>query len=159
MEKFDPTRFNLADALKKMQKQQVVPEKKHNHKEAFCHMSYATSNDNPDKNIYVRIWNSRDGVTPFCFQSKEFAVELQHVQWRSDQYDPNYKPKPGDLIWRDATQEDKELWFEQKKEMLRGINDPKMIEMAAHVLKTYEDNPQIFFAEIRDGEPVLDLVK
>ncbi|MCF2487482.1 hypothetical protein [Dyadobacter sp. CY347] len=129
---------------------------KPNHAEAFCHMTYESIGIR--KKISVVIYNSRDGVTPFVFQSKEFGVELQHVNWRADVYDPNYKPKTGDLIWRDATDEDKKEWFEAKKEMLRSVTDPQMKPMADHLLSAYEENPHIFFDEIRDGSPVFQLV-
>lgn len=129
---------------------------KHNHAEAFRHMVYQ-SND-PKKRITVHIFNSRDGVTPFCFQSKEFGVELQHAGHHVELYDPQYKPKPGDLIWRDATEEDKQKWFEKKKEMLRAVTG-EMEVIAKELLATYEEDPESYFQELNQGEPVLELVK
>lgn len=79
-------------------------EHNHNHKEAFCHMYYQGKSEVGA--ITVRIWNSRDGVTPFYYISEEFGIELQHVAWQNDKYDPSYKPKKGDLIWRDYTDEE-----------------------------------------------------
>lgn len=76
-------------------------ERGHNHAEAFCHMQYLGRSGN--KSIAVTIWNSRDGVTPFIMLSKEFGLELQHVNFHNDRYDPTYKPKKGDLIWRNYT--------------------------------------------------------
>jgi hypothetical protein len=46
------------------------------------------------------VWNSRDGVTPFCLRSKD-GVEMTHVDWNQDQYLPNYKPAPGERYFID----------------------------------------------------------
>lgn len=53
-----------------------------------------------------RIWNSRDGVTPFgfvCPSCKE--PKLQHVDWREDSYAPNHQPSSGQRVWVDLTRE------------------------------------------------------
>lgn len=88
----------------------------HSHVEAFCHMQYygAQASDvlypGPGRNslitkkhIVLLIWNSRDGVTPFTMFSQEFGIELQHVNFQGDVFDPGHKPKKGDMIWRDWT--------------------------------------------------------
>lgn len=69
------------------------------HAEAFCHMLYFGKSDRV--RVEVKIWNSRDGVTPmFCSLPAFPGVQLAHVNFHLDQYDPAYKPKKGDYIWR-----------------------------------------------------------
>lgn len=46
---------------------------KHNHAEAFAVMRYASK----DGSVTEKLWNSRDGVTPFTLMSKDDRVEMQ----------------------------------------------------------------------------------
>lgn len=55
--------------------------------------------------IELKIWNSRDGVTPFMTASNEYGITLYSVSWGSAKYDPNHKPKKGELIWVSHTEE------------------------------------------------------
>lgn len=85
-----------------MRKDLLTP--KHNHREAFCLMKYKSKQtsgfgEHEKKFAQVRIWNSRDGVTPFCFQIEQLGLELHHADWQEDLYNPHYKPVKGDLIW------------------------------------------------------------
>lgn len=71
-----------------------------NHPEAFKLMQYATD----DGTEFEIIWNSRDGVTPFCVLSKS-GKEMTHVNWDKDVMTPiNYKPGPGNRMFVDATE-------------------------------------------------------
>lgn len=72
----------------------------YNHAEAFCLMKYVDSAGNVEF-----IWNSRDGVTPFCVRSRQ-GLEARHVDWGADQRLPKHKPRSGDRIFRDMTMED-----------------------------------------------------
>lgn len=65
--------------------------------EAFCLMKYQAENGETEL-----IWNSRDGVTPFCIRLKSGA-EARHVEWQRDQYLPNYLPEVGERIFVDYT--------------------------------------------------------
>lgn len=71
--------------------------KPYEHKEAFCLMLYRDTAGNEEW-----IWNSRDGVTPFCIESRQ-GLQAQHVDWHRDSYVPDYKPKPGERIFVDLT--------------------------------------------------------
>ena len=71
-----------------------------NHAEAFCLMKYR-SDDGTEEEV---IWNSRDGVTPFVVPSKS-GKPMTHVDWKLDEYRPNFKPQPGDRYFVDATRE------------------------------------------------------
>lgn len=69
----------------------------YSHPEAFNFMEY--TGGRPGCRIFLTIWNSRDGVTPFCYISTEFGIELQHTNWNGDKFNPDHKPKTGELIW------------------------------------------------------------
>lgn len=71
------------------------------HAEAFCIMRYQSR----DGHVVEYIWNSRDGVTPFCIRAKDGKTELEHVCWNRDERRPDHKPMPGDRIFVDLTPE------------------------------------------------------
>jgi len=86
----------------------------HLHAEAFCLMWYACKCGHQE-----RIWNSRDGVTPFGMQcpscgSPSEMGSLMHVRWREDLYAPGHVPAPGQRIWIDMTWEAAEAYAEQR---------------------------------------------
>jgi hypothetical protein len=79
---------------------------KYQHAEAYCLMTYRADDGEEET-----IWNSRDGVTPFIVTLKS-GKQAMHVDWSTDRRDPNYKPKPGERIFVDLTEERrKELWL------------------------------------------------
>lgn len=49
------------------------------------------------------IWNSRNGVTPFVINCRNCGGEARHVNWGQDEYCPDYKPQPGERIFRDGS--------------------------------------------------------
>lgn len=76
------------------------------HPEAFCLMTYA-SKDGKEVEL---IWNSRDGVTPFCIPSRTrhdgtFDSALSHVDWHRDIRLMDYQPQPGERYFTDVTPE------------------------------------------------------
>lgn len=82
----------------------------HRHGEAFCLMWYACSCGHQE-----RIWNSRDGVTPFCTTcpscgSPKDLGSLTHVRWPEDTYAPDHKPTAGQRQWVDMTREAAEVY-------------------------------------------------
>jgi hypothetical protein len=77
-------------------------ERGHLHVEAFCLMWYACRQC-PHRE---RIWNSRDGVTPFGMSCPSCGgTELLHADWHRDQYAPDHKPADGQRVWIDMTRE------------------------------------------------------
>ena len=74
---------------------------RYNHREAFCLMKYAVQ----DGSEVEWIWNSRDGVTPFCVSNRAGNKMMQHVDWHLDRCLPNYQPHPGERIFIDLTPE------------------------------------------------------
>lgn len=85
----------------------------HVHGEAFMLMQYETAVPGPFTAAddarhtapFIRevIWNSRDGVTPYCVIAKDGVTELRHVRWSEDVYAPNHVPALGDRIFVDIT--------------------------------------------------------
>jgi len=85
----------------------------YNHAEAFKILMYASEKGGPDP-LVERIWNSRDGVTPFIvtphpdLQERFGPVEMRHVHWNEDRFEP-YWPhvglKVGDRIFVDMSRE------------------------------------------------------
>lgn len=65
-------------------------------KEAFCMMTYHCNTCHRSE----RIWNSRDGVTPFCCHCL-CGGEMRHINWSGDRRDVNHLPKRGDRIFID----------------------------------------------------------
>lgn len=100
----------------------MTTNQKFNHAEAFCWMEYFGKANNGRGTISVRIYNSRDGVTPFILRCEQFEMDLQHVHWQGDIRNVEYLPKKGDLIWRDITKQDVEKMskrvLEQRREEL-----------------------------------------
>lgn len=81
---------------------------KHNHGEAFALMWYVCQNKQGCPHT-ERIWNSRDGVTPFggitCPSCGTSGLKggLSHVMFSTDTYAPGHKLAPGQRFFRDGT--------------------------------------------------------
>ncbi|HET6584819.1 MAG TPA: hypothetical protein VFG69_15280 [Nannocystaceae bacterium] len=69
------------------------------HKEAFCVMSYRDADGTYGTHV-ERLWNSRDGITPYCIESAD-GRELRHVDWYNDRRDPEHQPVLGERIFVD----------------------------------------------------------
>ena len=61
--------------------------------ESFCLMWYGTGKDR------VRIWNARDGVSPFYIDSVR-----KHEDWHLDEFAPWHHLSVGDLVFVDLTE-------------------------------------------------------
>jgi predicted nucleic acid-binding Zn-ribbon protein len=73
------------------------------HKEAFALMRYGCEKCGH----HEIIWNSRDGVTPFCLGCPSCGeLSLNHVQWKLDRCDPDHKLHQGQRFFRDGTPEE-----------------------------------------------------
>ena len=74
----------------------------HQSAEAFCLMWYACR----ECGHCECIWNSRDGVTPFCMGCPSCGKpEMNHIEWQLDEYAPHHKPRRGQRIWASMTME------------------------------------------------------
>lgn len=69
------------------------------HREAFCLMKYR-SDDGSEEEM---LWNSRDGVTPFCIRSRNGEKMMSHVEWNKDTFIIDFDPPPGMRVFVDAT--------------------------------------------------------
>lgn len=104
-------------------------ERGHVHKEAFCLMWYQCR---ACKHL-ERIWNSRDGVTPFGTDCPSCGEDvLYHVAWGRDEYAPEHKLRWGQKFWRDGMPEEAEAIMRRRIESCRGteyeIKDPAYAE-------------------------------
>ncbi len=78
------------------------------HREAFALMWYACACGH-----HERIWNSRDGVTPFggvlCTSCGGRGMQtrgLKHIEWELDQRAPDHRLVDGQRFFRDGTAAD-----------------------------------------------------
>ena len=122
------------------------------HKEAFCLMWYACK----DCGARERIWNSRDGVTPFGTTCRSCGKIANHVEWGRDEQAPNYKPISGQRFWRDGTPDEAEAFMRRRIEKMKGteweVTDP---EYMAQLIATARDPSQS--SEFQKGWPFLDV--
>lgn len=85
----------------------------YNHKEAYCLMWYQSKGGHK-----IRIWNSRDGVTPFIIYI--CGQEYQHVMWQLDDCQPGYKLSGGDLYFRDFTEDEAKFFAKRRLDSCKG---------------------------------------
>lgn len=89
-----------------------------NHKEAFALMWYGCECGHRE-----RIWNSRDGVTPFITACPSCGEsELQHIWWNKDETNPSHKPFHGQRVWIDMTREAAEVRAKAYIEHMRTVH-------------------------------------
>ena len=74
---------------------------KYQHVEAFCLMQYQ---DEVTGEIEL-LWNSRDGVTPFCIPARDAKRLMQHTNFAADRRALDYQPEPGMRVFIDYTRE------------------------------------------------------
>jgi hypothetical protein len=89
----------------------------HHHAEAFCLMWYACH----ECGHRERMWNSRDGVTPFgtaCPSCQQ--PTLQHTDFHRDTYAPNHQPALGQRIWVAMTRERAEFLIQVRLLAMRA---------------------------------------
>lgn len=87
--------------------------KAHNHAEAFRLLRYMSH----DSSIIEHVWNSRDGVMPFCIPAKDGKTLLNHAGLHTSVYAPQYQPQIGERILVSATPET--AWLVAEKEVER----------------------------------------
>ena len=122
------------------------------HKEAFCLMWYACDNCGHKE----RIWNSRDGVTPFGMNCPSCgSLDLTHASWNEDQRVVEHGLLPGQRFWRDGTKEEavailkrRFALFEKKGQ---AVPDETKEQMLANL-----DAPPAERHEFQDGWPTIE---
>lgn len=65
---------------------------RHKYPEAFKLMTYRCQKMPEHEE---KVWNSRDGVTPFMLGCLKCNGMMAHVDWQKDEYLPNYIPERG----------------------------------------------------------------
>lgn len=123
------------------------------HKEAFCLMWYACK----DCGHRERIWNSRDGVTPFGILCRSCGKFANHVEWQRDECRPDYKPIKGQHIFRDGTPEEAEKFMRARIEKAKGTAHEPSPEYAALLVATVRNPDDPRNSEFQRGWPMLDV--
>lgn len=113
---------------------------KYKHGEAFCIMTYACKHCGHRE----RVWNSRDGVTPFGMSCPSCGEITNHVDWGMDKCAPNHKPLRFQKFWRDGTLEEAEV-------IIRRRNPPE--DIANMMLEEARRGK----GEFQTGWPMLDI--
>lgn len=116
------------------------PRVAHRHAEAFMVMRYESETGRHSE----LIWNSRDGITPFCVMprgSSERAEMMRHVDFRGDRCRPFHVPPIGSRIFVNLTidraRELRRGWYEKAKDSeswrpyLEGEDPAELIEKLA----------------------------
>lgn len=120
------------------------------HKEAFCLMWYACKCGHRE-----RIWNSRDGVTPFgCDCPSCKGGIMDHVEWHRDEPAPNHKLSRGQRFWRDGTPDEAEAIMRRRIEKSKGGRWEPDEVTAARLIKSARDDSE---GEFQKGWPMLDI--
>src|SRR5438132_10731161 len=115
----------------------------HSHAEAFALMAYACQCGHQES-----IWNSRDGVTPFCGKCPNCGnLSLLHVDWDKDIYAPEYKLSAGQRFWRDGTPDEAEAIMQRRIDKVPTYLSPGQ---AAKLIKEARDGNG---GEYRKGWP------
>ena len=103
------------------------------------------------------IWNSRNGVTPFCTSCPSCnQPTLQHVEFGRDIYAPNHKLNKGQRFWRDGTKEEAKAIIKEHCERFSalGVKVPEAVfELMISKIEAGTNS------EFQAGWPMLDIHK
>ena len=131
------------------------------HAEAFKIMCYKCENCHRSEFI----WNSRDGVTPFCVGCRECNGMANHVTWPRDIFAPDHKPRPGDRYFRDGLPEEAasimrrriigSIWRQQVNNVWNPISEKEAQELVDKAVASTRGESQDQFSEFRKGWPML----
>lgn len=124
----------------------TMEESKDTHRKAFCLMWYACKCGHRE-----RIWNSRDGVTPFGTACPSCGDIMDHVDWKQDERAPQHKLRTGQRFWRDGTPDDAEAIMRRRIERLRDRWPQTPGQDAALITSARSGDD-----EFRPGWPMLD---
>lgn len=123
----------------------------HEHTEAFALMWYACPCGHRE-----RIWNSRDGVTPFggvhCPSCDGRGIQtrgLKHIEWQLDEHAPDHKLKDGQRFFRDGTALDA-IRIIERRLALHPVSDDIAERLRRGAREQYEDDGW------RKGWPIVD---
>jgi hypothetical protein len=117
----------------------------HAHAEAFKIMTYRCK----ICRFSEKIWNSRDGVTPFCVKCPNCKKDAHHhVDWHEDIYAPDYIPLPGERVFIDFPESLKPVTARRRIQSMKGtkyeVPENEFAEMV-----------QIIISDFHPGTPYL----
>jgi hypothetical protein len=118
---------------------------KYNHAEAFKLMSYKCESCGCEE----KIWNSRDGVTPFgvkCPKCQE--GESRHINWNADLFSPDYVPERGQRVFVDMPESMKIVFAR------RRANQAPYHWLKKHGISR-EELTQSILEDFHEGEPFI----
>jgi hypothetical protein len=106
-----------------------------------------------------RIWNSRDGVTPFGSDCPSCGEDvMNHIAWNRDEYAPNHKLHFGQKFWRDGTPDEAEAIMRRRIDSCRGTEyEVKDEAYAAKLISEAREPTEASGHEFRKGWPTLDM--
>ena len=84
-----------------------------------------------------RIWNSRDGVTPFSAQCPSCGgLTMQHERWAEDVCLPEHRPPTGQRVWVSMTHDRAERMVDAAiSTCRRPIDNERRVAMIASVYR------------------------
>lgn len=121
-----------------------------NHREAFALMWYGCETCAHRE----RIWNSRDGVTPFGIGCPSCGYTLHHVAWGLDEASPSHKLFKGQRYFRDGTPDEAEAIMRKRIASMIGTEYEVDNEHAAALIMGARNGGDDF-SEFRKGWPML----
>jgi hypothetical protein len=126
----------------------------HKHAEAFMLMKYQAEDGEVEY-----LWNSRDGITPFCIPSKDGKKEMRHVDWHLDQYIPMYQPKKGSRIFVNLTPEKARQYAKEKVEHWWNHPEFPVSKMYSSKEEAIERCALDMVSEYENGSPDIQVVE
>ena len=100
-----------------------------------------------------RIWNSRDGVTPFMMSCPSCGQpKLQHGEWESDECLPDHTLRIGQRFWRDGTSDEAVAAMKRRIEILKD-EYPTTAEDQEELIEAARSGKD----EFKPGWPYLDI--
>lgn len=123
---------------------------KYKHAEAYCLMTYACTNIKC--NHLEKIWNSRDGVTPFGCQCPSCgqATLMHYVRGFIADPQENYKLNHGQKFWRNMHAHEAIDILNSMIAQIKKQGGPITDEQISSVKKTRLE-------EVKNGIPFLDI--
>lgn len=87
--------MSIKRKFKRLQMQKKTRDVDHAYGEAFMVMEYECDTCK----TVEKIWNSRNGVTPFMIGCRYCDGISKHKNWNKDIFNPSYQPQPGERIF------------------------------------------------------------
>lgn len=99
-----------------------------------------------------RIWNSRNGVTPFGVSCPSCGGSLLHVEWQRDEHAPGHKLRRHQRYFRDGTQAEALAHIDKMYERSQGGDYPMPLDVKGHLIAQVRDGTS---SDFRPGWPKL----